>query len=89
MFSTTNLKLNLLSLNIARSQPRLASVLGRHPDYDILFLQEVPAIQHGTLPDGVSPDGTGLFGFSSTPGWEAHHAPVGDVSHLPRAVTYT
>jgi hypothetical protein len=89
MFSTPKLTLNLLSLNIARSQPRLASVLGRHPDYDILFLQEVPAIQHSTLPDGASPDGTGLFGFSSTPGWEAHHAPVGDISHLPRAVMYT
>jgi hypothetical protein len=56
---------------------------------DILFIQELPqAIQHGTIPDGLSAEGTPLFGFPKCQGWTFFHHPISSSDHTPQVVTY-
>jgi ribonuclease HI len=81
--------LQIESLNLARNYPRQSIILNDvRTDVDIYFFQEPRAVQHGTLPDGETPKGTGVYGFMADGRWKAYHAPVTSVTKPPRAVTY-
>jgi hypothetical protein len=55
---------------------------------NIYFFQEPQTIQPGTLPNGETPKGTGVYSFIADGGWKAYHAPVTSHDKPPRAVTY-
>jgi hypothetical protein len=89
MSDTPIAPLQIESLNLARNYTQQSIILNNiRTDVDIYFFQEPRAVQHGTLPNGETPEGMGVYGFMVDGRWKAYHAPVTSRDKPPHAVTY-